>query len=339
MSFAKSFQNKVGNTIDDVNKITSKILAIDAYCSDNSLFTAIDECALDFRSSDLTNGDVNTRVISSELRLNIPNGATLNTVSGQLSRLILLATDYNGIIEPAITYIRNGQDLTEMSLITTKDIKNVASATGVIAVTTGILTISSHVSGTWEVGQIITGTGVPANTYITALIGGSGGNGTYQTNIITAVSSTAMTGVPGTGVYANIPRINVPFRVCGVVESTQTTAGVWASQPTLKQGMGGQALSSMGSIGNGQSWIRMFGNRSLGTTYYNTTGKSIQISWAAIATATASVNLLIGGVLVNESIVTASSWATLSGIIPPFSSYVINVTSGSITTDIWSELR
>ncbi len=69
-----------------------------------------------------------------------------------------------------------------------------ATGTGVIAVTTGILTISGSPTGTWAVGQIVSGTGVPAGTRITALGTGTGGAGTYQTNITTAVSSTAVTG-------------------------------------------------------------------------------------------------------------------------------------------------
>jgi hypothetical protein len=62
--------------------------------------------------------------------------------------------------------------------------------TGVIAVTTGILTVSSVSSGSnIYVGMPVVGTGVPGGTFVTALGTGTGGNGTYQTNIVTAVSS------------------------------------------------------------------------------------------------------------------------------------------------------
>jgi hypothetical protein len=68
-----------------------------------------------------------------------------------------------------------------------------ATFTGVIAVTTGILT-SSAVTGTIQVGDVLSGTGVPAGTRILAQISGTpGGAGTYQTSIVTAVASTAMT--------------------------------------------------------------------------------------------------------------------------------------------------
>lgn len=67
-----------------------------------------------------------------------------------------------------------------------------ATFTGVIAVTTGVLTVSSaSATASLGVGSQIIGTGVPLGTYITARLSGTGGNGTYQTNIVTAVSSFA----------------------------------------------------------------------------------------------------------------------------------------------------
>lgn len=64
--------------------------------------------------------------------------------------------------------------------------------TGVIAVTTGVLTVSAAAPGaSIGPGSLITGTGVPAGTYVTAVLSGTGGNGTYQTNIVTAVASFA----------------------------------------------------------------------------------------------------------------------------------------------------
>lgn len=68
-----------------------------------------------------------------------------------------------------------------------------ATFTGEIAVTTGILTASA-VTGTLAVGDVLSGTGVPEGTRITAQLSGTaGGAGTYSTSITTAVASTAMT--------------------------------------------------------------------------------------------------------------------------------------------------
>lgn len=44
--------------------------------------------------------------------------------------------------------------------------------------------------------------------------------------------------------YSTTARTSVPYRVVGFVESTQATAGTWATSPTLIQGAGGNSLSS-----------------------------------------------------------------------------------------------
>jgi microcystin-dependent protein len=76
----------------------------------------------------------------------------------------------------------------------------VASVTGTInngstlAGTT--LTVTLVGSGTLAVGQVITGTGITANTRITALGTGTGGVGTYTVNISQLVASTTITANP-----------------------------------------------------------------------------------------------------------------------------------------------
>jgi hypothetical protein len=72
-------------------------------------------------------------------------------------------------------------------------------------------------------------------------------------------------------------RIGVAYRVVGYVESTQATAGTWATAPSTIQGAGGNAATAMSSVGYGQTWQDVTGSRTAGTTYYNTTGKPIQV--------------------------------------------------------------
>ena len=77
---------------------------------------------------------------------------------------------------------------------TTGELSALANSTftGVIAVTTGVLTVSgANAAASIGVGSVVTGTGVPAGTYVTARLTGTGGNGTFQTNIVTAVASFA----------------------------------------------------------------------------------------------------------------------------------------------------
>jgi hypothetical protein len=82
-----------------------------------------------------------------------------------------------------------------VSTPTTITAVNTFTSTGSsIAVTTGILTIGTLTDGTISVGQVLTGTNVPAGTRITANISGSGNGSTWNTSIITAVASTAISG-------------------------------------------------------------------------------------------------------------------------------------------------
>ena len=69
-----------------------------------------------------------------------------------------------------------------------------AVGTGTISTTT--FTDTTHTSGRFTVGQLLTGAGVTAGTYITALGTGTGSNngGTYTVNISQTVASTAITG-------------------------------------------------------------------------------------------------------------------------------------------------
>jgi hypothetical protein len=69
-----------------------------------------------------------------------------------------------------------------------------AHVTAAIA-TTGIMTVSAVADGALAVGQVITGTNVPAGTTISALGSGTGGTGTYTVSPApgVAVSSTAIT--------------------------------------------------------------------------------------------------------------------------------------------------
>lgn len=72
-----------------------------------------------------------------------------------------------------------------------------AVVTGSISTTT--LTVSAVTSGTIMVGQVISGTGVTAGTFITAFGTGTGGTGTYTVSASQTVASTAITGFTYTG--------------------------------------------------------------------------------------------------------------------------------------------
>jgi hypothetical protein len=173
-----------------------------------------------------------------------------------------------------------------------------------------------------------------AGTVELAVVNISGGNNLDETTLISTTTIAAASNSAST-IYSTTGRSSVPFRVVGYVESTQTTAGTWATAPSTIQGYGGQALAAMSSLGYGQTWQNVTGSRAFSTTYYNSTGKPILIN--ITVTTTGAVNTAtVNGVTASQTYPSTNSWGTLAFIVPPNASY--SVTSGS-TLQLWSELR
>lgn len=223
------------------------IQTVGASVAANAMTVTLAPTTLDFRNATLNNGSVNTRSNAAQLSLTIPSTATLGTVSGVASRILILAIDNAGTMELAVYNAAGGANLDETGVINT-----------------------------------------------TAIAGGS--------NSLTVYSQTARTGVP--------------YRVVGFVDSTQATAGTWATAPSAVQGIGGQALAAMSSIGYGQKWQSV--TRAAATTYYNTTGKPIYLFVVLYATfATFTVN----GVTIAQFQGAGNSYPSYGFIIPPGASY------------------
>lgn len=136
---------------------------------------------------------------------------------------------------------------------------------------------------------------------------------------------------------------NSPYRVVGMVQISETTAGTWATAPTLVQGTGGQALASISSLGYEQTWQNVIASRALGTTYYNTTGRPILVSASIIGAVSSSciVGLTVNGVTASSNgaggIANAASVPGVNAIVPPGGSYSVSANSGSLNS--WAELR
>lgn len=246
-----------------------QIQPVSASVAANALTVGLFQTILDFRSSTLSNGTINTRTVGTALSLVVPSGATLGTTSGQLHRLVLLAVDNAGVVELAITNLSGGLNLDETS--------------------------------------------------------------TISTTAISASSNSANV------VYSASARTSVPFRVVGYVESTQTTAGIWAASPSAVQGAGGNALTNLQSIGYGQTWqsFSVGSDRVLGVTYYNTTGRPIQVYVEGNGNSQ-STSITVNGVRAGGGNTTSTS-PTMYVIVPHGASYI--VTSTQSTLAYWSELR
>lgn len=158
-----------------------------------------------------------------------------------------------------------------------------------------------------------------AGTVELAVVNLAGGNNLDETTLIstTALSASA---TAANVIYSTTARTSVPFRVVGQITlPAQTTAGTWATSPSTIQGSGGQALTSMGSLGYGQTWQVV--TRTLGVTYYNTTGRPIVF---AATSQGSNTNIAVNGV--NAALLIGLYGGYGAVIIPNGAAYTISVT-------------
>ena len=170
-----------------------------------------------------------------------------------------------------------------------------------------------------------------AGTVELAAVNIAGGSVLDETTLINTTAAVAA-GNSATAYYSTTARTGVAYRVVGYVESTQTTAGTWATAPSTIQGMGGQAVAAMSSFGFGQTWQTV--TRTSGTTYYNTTGKTIMFSLHWVSGGSQPLNATVGGYSF-PSLTSMASFQTgmqiLVYTVPPGQSYSYTI-AGTYTT-------
>lgn len=140
-----------------------------------------------------------------------------------------------------------------------------------------------------------------------------------ETNFLSPTSTPTNT---LTTIFSTITASNIAYRVIGFVDVIYVNGTGYSTAPTLVQGVGGQALTAMSSLGYSQTWQAV--TRAAGTTYYNTTGRPI--AWRYSIT-TAGSGQAVGTVTVN-GISYADNWQVTSSytvgtivIVPPGGSY------------------
>jgi hypothetical protein len=173
-----------------------------------------------------------------------------------------------------------------------------------------------------------------AGTIELAVVNISGGTNLDETTLIsTTAEGGAGAADSATVVYSTTARTSLPFRVVGYIESTQATAGTWATAPSTIQGYGGQALAAMSSLGYGQTWQSVTGSRANNTTYYNTTGRPISL--LIYLSAVNNVSFVVNGTtIVNAG---GGQIGNQGFVVPVGGSYALNATSATIAS--WTELR
>jgi hypothetical protein len=176
-----------------------------------------------------------------------------------------------------------------------------------------------------------------AGTIELAVVNISGGNNLDETTLLTTTAIAAASNSAST-VYSTTARTSLAFRVIGYIESTQATAGTWATAPSTIQGVGGQALTSMSSLGYGQTWTDLTASRALSTTYYNTTGKPIAVSVYWQATAVGTVTATVSGLQIAATTIAtgATNSGGLSFVVPVGATYSV---ACGVSFTRWSELR
>ena len=179
-----------------------------------------------------------------------------------------------------------------------------------------------------------------AGTVELAVVNIAGGTNLDETTLISTTAIIAGSNSASV-VYSTTARTSLPFRVVGYIESTQATAGTWATAPSTIPGQGGQALAAMSSLGYGQTWQAV--TRTSGTTYYNTTGKPIVFNISAITstnnvTGAAQISIAGNVVVLASTGGSAVSQISLAGsmVIPAGAAYtptysnLINIVTGEL---------
>jgi hypothetical protein len=102
------------------------------------------------------------------------------------------------------------------------------------------------------------------------------------------------------------------------------------------------STQSVGGIGDGQTWQDLTASRALSTTYTNSTGKPIMVSFfGSGATASVIYSVVVNSVTINTVTATSSvfSGAGMSFIVPNSATYSITITTGAGALGVWAELR
>jgi hypothetical protein len=149
----------------------SPIYPVSASVASNAMTVTLNPCSLAFRSTTLGSGTTSTVSVTSSITVTIPASATLGTVSGVQSQIVVLAINNAGTIELAAVNIAGGANLDETTLITTTTISSGATSSSAAYSTTGRTSVAFRVVG------VIISTQATAGTWATApsTIQGTGG--------------------------------------------------------------------------------------------------------------------------------------------------------------------
>jgi hypothetical protein len=289
---------------------------------------------------------------------------TLTATTGTITTVNATTATVSGVTTTGTLTFSGGGSMTKPSEVGIQSI-SASAASSALTISASALSLDFR-STTLTSGTVTTVSGTPANLVVpsTATLGTvsavqsrlivlalnnagtielavvniAGGNDLTETGLISTTAIAAASNSAST-VYSTTARTSVAYRVIGYIESTQATAGTWATTPSTIQGCGGQALTAMSSLGYGQVWSNP--TRVAGTTYYNTSGKPrfvvaiIQPTGGSGSAATWTVaGVTISGA--SATSVPTGLYIPMPIIVPPGQSYLFTTTTGQLGA--WSEL-
>jgi hypothetical protein len=178
-----------------------------------------------------------------------------------------------------------------------------------------------------------------AGTVELAVTNLAGGLNLDETTLISTTAISAASTAANV-IYSTTARASVPFRVIGFIDITEATAGTWATAPTAVQGIGGQALAAMSSLGYGQTYQNVTASRAVATTYYNTTGRPIAVSVTSTITSLSVLQGVVNGVQVcscRTNVGAGGEEVYVYFIVPAGASYSVTTVGSAVAT--WFEMR
>ena len=150
----------------------------------------------------------------------------------------------------------------------------------------------------------------------------------------------------GTVIYSTTARTSVPFRIVGYVESTQATAGAYATSPSNIAGMGGAIVPQPTPVITSGTEVASTSGTSIDFTSIPSWVKRITVMFNGVSTSgTSNLLLQIGsGSVTNSGYISSASYVTntvlsvvsTAGFVVTSTNTAANVTSGSVTLSLLS---
>ena len=137
----------------------------------------------------------------------------------------------------------------------------------------------------------------------------------------------------GTVIYSTTARTSVPFRIVGYVESTQATAGAYATAPSNIAGMGGAIVPQPTPVITSGTAVASTSGTSIDFTSIPSWVKRITVMFNGVSTnGTSNIQIQIGAGSVVSSGYSSSSWTSNTNNSSATSGFLITASNAAANT-------